>query len=403
MRTQMRELHAYKGFSMLASARFISNVGNGMSPIALAYGVLSIPGSTAGDLSLVMSARYFPMIAFMLFGGVFADRFQRNRIVGGSDVIGSLMAGTSAISLIGGFPHIWILVVMGGLFGVLNALWWPAMSGVLPEILPKDKLQDGNAVIGLMSNIGYICGTLLGGVLVATFNPGWGLLVDALSFLIAGIIVWNIDLPSKSRIESPGIIHDLAVGWREFISRSWVVTMVMTFAIINMAFESMLQVLGPLNFRDLETGPKYWSLNLAGMTAGMMIGGFIVLKKKFKRPLFITMILIAFSVVWDFALALDFPIAVCVLAAIFSGVTIEFFMVTWNTSMQTHIPEESYSRVNAYDALGSFGIAPIGVVIAGPLAAHFGVNAILFATGTLTFIAACASLTVKSVRNLSNA
>ena len=67
MRTQMRELHAHKGFSMLASARFISNVGNGMSPIALAYGVLSIPGSTAGDLSLVMSARYFPMIAFMLF------------------------------------------------------------------------------------------------------------------------------------------------------------------------------------------------------------------------------------------------------------------------------------------------------------------------------------------------
>jgi hypothetical protein len=53
--------------------------------------------------------------------------------------------------------------------------------------------------------------------------------------------------------------------------------------------------------------------------------------------------------------------------------------------------------------LGSFGIAPIGVVIAGPLAAHFGVNTILFATGTLTFIAACASLTVKSVRNLSNA
>ena len=108
----MRELRAHKGFSALASARFISNVGNGMSPIALAYGVLSITGSTAGDLSLVMSARYFPMIAFMLFGGVFADRFQRNRIVGGSDVIGSLMAGTSAISLIGGFGHIWILVVI---------------------------------------------------------------------------------------------------------------------------------------------------------------------------------------------------------------------------------------------------------------------------------------------------
>lgn len=402
MREQIRELRSHKGFSMLASARFISNVGNGMSPIALAYGVLSIPGADGGDLSIVMSARFFPMIAFMLFGGVFADRFQRNRIVGGSDVIGSFLAATSAISLILGFPSVWLLVVMGGLFGVLNALWWPAMSGVLPEILPKEKLQEGNAIIGLMSNIGYISGTLLGGIIVASFSPGWGLLVDAISFFIAGLIVWNLDLPSKTKVESPGIIHDLTVGWREFISRSWVVTMVLTFAIINMSFESMLQVLGPLNFNDPESGPRAWSLNLAGMTTGMMIGGVIVLKRKFNRPLFISMILIAISVIWDFSLALDFPLFICVISAIFSGLTIEFFMVTWATSLQSHVPEESYSRVNAYDALGSFGIAPLGIVIAGPLATHFGVNAILIATGTLTFIAACASLTVKSVRNLSN-
>jgi MFS family permease len=402
MRAQIKELRVHRGFSMLAASRFISNVGNGMSPIALAYGVLSIQGADGADLSLVMSARFFPMVAFMLFGGVFADRFTRNRIVGGSDILGSFLAATSAISFLLGFPSIWILVVMGALFGVLNALWWPAMSGVLPEILPKEKLQEGNAIIGLMSNIGYIVGTLLGGIIVATFSAGWGLLVDAISFFIAGVIVWNLDLPAKSKIESPGIIHDLRVGWREFISRSWVVTMVLTFAIINMAFESMLQVLGPLNFNDADTGPRYWSLNLAGMTAGMMLGGFIVLKKKFKRPLFVTMILIAISVVWDFSLAFHFPLVVSVVAAIFSGLTIEFFMVSWNTSMQTHIPEKSFSRVNAYDALGSYGIAPIGIVIAGPLAAHFGVSTILFATGTLTFIAACASLTVKSVRNLTN-
>jgi MFS family permease len=403
MRAQLKMLHGHQGFTALAFSRFISNVGNGMSPIALAYGVLSIEGSDGGDLSLVMAARYFPLVAFMLFGGVIADRFQRNRIVGGVDIIGSLVVGVSAISFLGGFPHVWILVAMGALFGVLNALWWPAMSGVLPEILPKEKLQEGNAIVGLMNNIGYITGTLLGGTLVAAFNPGWALLVDAMSFLIAGIILWNLNLPSKTRIESPGMIHDLKVGWGEFSSRSWVVTMVLCFAFINMSFESMLQVLGPLNFSDPETGPRNWSLNLAGMTAGMMIGGFIVLKMKFKRPLFISMILIAISVVWDFSLAFEMPLIICVISAIFSGLTIEFFMVTWNTSLQSHIPEESYSRVNAYDALGSYGFAPIGVVIAGPLASQFGVSNLLIATGALTFIAACASLTVKSVRNLTNA
>jgi hypothetical protein len=83
VRAQLSELKSYQGFSGLAASRFISNVGNGMSPIALAYGVLSIPGAGGGELSLVMSARYFPLIIFMLFGGVIADRFPRNRIVGG--------------------------------------------------------------------------------------------------------------------------------------------------------------------------------------------------------------------------------------------------------------------------------------------------------------------------------
>ena len=291
---------------------------------------------------------------------------------------------------------------MALLFGVLNALWWPAMSGVLPEIVPKSDLQQGNAFIGLMSNIGYVTGALVGGLIVATFNPGWGLLVDALSFLIAGLIVWNLKLESKVRSESHGVLNELKSGWREFISRSWVVTLVFTFAIINMAFESLLQVLGPLNFRDPAYGPRAWSYNLAGLTMGMMIGGFIVLKKKFERPMFVAMILIAVSVVWDYSLALQVPLILSIIAAVFSGITVEMFVVTWNTSLQHHIPEESYSRVNSYDAVGSYGIAPLGMIIAGPLATHFGVNVMLFTTGTLTLIAAVAALCVPSVRRLTN-
>jgi len=403
MREQLQELSGSKGFTSLAISRFISNVGNGVSPIALAYGVLSLPGSTGKDLSIVMAARFVPLLAFMLFGGVLADRFRRNRLVGGSDMLGSFLAATSAISLIVGFSSVWLLALMGALFGILNAIWWPAMSGVLPEILPKEKLTEGNAVIGLMTNFGYIIGTLSGGILVATFGAGWGLLVDAMSFFIAGVIVWNLPLIGKIKEKSPGILHDLIVGWKEFISRSWVITMVFAFAIINMAFESMLSVLGPLNFSDLKTGPKEWSYNLAGLSIGMLLGGIWILKVKIRKPLLLSMILIALSVLWDFSLALELPLFFSVLTAILSGVSVEVFMVTWATSLQSHIPEESYSRVNSYDALGSYGIAPLGIVIAGPLAMHFGVHTLLWITGIITLIAALSSLLVRSVRELENA
>jgi MFS family permease len=398
----LRDLKGHRGFTSLAISRFISNVGNGISPIALAYGVLSLDGADGKDLSIVMAARFVPLIGFMLFGGVIADRFQRNRLVGGADMIGSFLAAVSAISLIAGFSSVWLLATMGALFGILNAIWWPAMSGVLPEILPKEKLQSGNAIIGLTTNIGYIAGTLSGGILVATVGAGWGLLIDAISFFLAGLIVWFLPILGKAQDASPGILHDLIVGWREFISRSWVIAMVFAFSLINMAFESMLSVLGPLNFNHPITGPKQWSYNLAALTTGMLIGGIWVLKVKFKKPLLVSMILIAISSIWDFSLALDFPVIVTLLAGVFSGISLEVFMVTWMTSLQSHVPEESYSRVSSYDTLGSYGIAPLGIVVAGPLAMHFGVNTILLVTGLTTLIAASLSLLVKSVRNLEN-
>lgn len=140
--TQLRELSSYPGFVRLISARFISNVGNGLSPIALAYGVLSLDGANGKDLSLVMSARIFPMIALMLFGGVIGDRFKRNRIVGGTDILGSSFVAISAASFIFGFASVPLLIFMGFLFGVLNAVWWPAMSGCYLRLCQRNSKME---------------------------------------------------------------------------------------------------------------------------------------------------------------------------------------------------------------------------------------------------------------------
>ena len=400
MREQLSELRGHSGFSSLAISRFISTVGNGISPVALAFGVLALPGATGTDLSIVMAARMFPMIALMLFGGVVGDRFKRNRIVGGADILGSGFAAVSAISLIVGHSSVFLLALMGALFGILNALWWPAMSGVLPEILPKQKLQNGNAVISMTTNIGYVIGALIGGTMVTAFGSGWALLVDAITFLIAGILVWNLDLPTIVRQNKNTVFQDLKSGWFEFISRSWVVTMVIAFAVINLAFESMLQILGPLNFADIAQGPKFWSFNLAALTVGMLCGSLISLKVHFSRPLFFAMLVIAGSSIWDFSLATKSPLWISLICAFFSGVAVDIFMVVWNTSLQSHIPEESYSRVVAYDALGSYGLAPLGIAVAGPLAHALGVSTMIYATGAMTLIAALVSLCVKSVRDL---
>lgn len=401
MKKDLSDLIRIPGLRSVISARFISNLGNGLSPVALAYGVLSLPGSNGRDLSLVMVARFLPMVSLMLFGGVVGDRFKRNRIVGGADIIGSFFAGTSALSFIFGFASVPLLCLMGALFGVLNALWWPAMSGVLPEVLAKEMLQRGNAVVSLASNFGFVFGALLGGTVVTLYGSGWALFVDALSFLVAGILVWNINLPSLRSSEKKSMLHDLHEGWKEFISRSWVVAVVLGFTFINFSFEATISVLGPLSFKPAGNGPRDWSLNLALWTIGMIVGGIISIKIHLRRPLVVGMIVVGLSSSWNFSIAVGMALPIILVTAFFTGIAFEIFTVIWTTSMQKNIPEASYSRVVSYDALGSFALAPIGIVIAGPIAEAIGTSPALYFCGAITLLAALIPLTIKSVRNLT--
>lgn len=400
MLNDLRELSRFQGFLPLILSRFISNIGNGLSPIALAYGVLSLKDATGTDLSLVMTARIAPMIIFMLLGGVIGDRFTRNRIVGGADVIGSLFAGISAISFIAGFANIPLLCLMGGLFGILGALWYPSMLGVLPEILPKESLQKGNAVVGLLSNFGFVLGALIGGTVVTLYGSGWALLVDAISFLFAGLLVWNIDLPPMPVREKNSMFHDLKIGWFEFISRSWVVAIVIGFTFMNLCFEATISVLGPLAFNSGGHGPRNWSFNLAAITLGMIAGGIVSLKIQFSRPLVLGMIAIALVPLWIYAMGYQLPLVIVLVGAFIAGVAVEIFGVVWSTAMQTNIPEKSYSRVVSYDAFGSYALAPIGIAFAGPMASWIGISHTLEIAASVALVAALIPLTLKSVRGL---
>lgn len=400
--SDVQALARYKGFIKLALARFISNVGNGITPIALSFGVLGLPNGTASQLSLVLGSQMVPLLVFMLFGGVVGDRYKRNKIVGGSDIIGSAFVMVSATSFIFGFVSIPLLCVMGALFGFLNALWWPAFSGVLPEILPKAELQRGNSVIGLLTNFGYTGGALLGGVLVAIAGSGWALAVDALSFFIAGVLVWTIDLPRIIRDGSSTMFHQLREGWREFISRKWVVSVVLCFTFINLAYESTLGVLGPLAIKESGYGPREWSLILAASTVGMIITGLALLRFTLRKPLIYGITPMLFMSAWIFSITFSTEIWIPVLISFFAGVAIEIFYVAWSTSMQHNIPEESYSRVISYDALGSYALAPIGLIFIGPLAEQIGTKNALYTLAALVFVATISALSVREVRMVRN-
>jgi MFS family permease len=403
MFTDLSKLWAIPSFRKLLLARFISNYGNGLAPIALAFGVLGLDGATASDLSIVMAAHMFPLVVFMLFGGVIADRYPRALIVGVSDVVLSVFVVFNGISFLDGKATILSLSIVGFVGGTLAALWWPAFSGLVPEVVPEEMLQSANSVIGIGSNMSNIAGTVTGGMIVAYLGAGWGIIGDGITFFIAGILVFQLrGLGTKREQDehSPTVLQDLVDGWREFISRSWVVAVVAGYSIIAMLMESVFAVVGPVHAKNILGGPKPWSWILGALSAGMMCGVVVSLRARPKRPLAAGLVAQVAYGVWLLVMASTHSLVLICLAAFFAGVAMDFFMVLWQTAMQSNIPRESLSRVTSYDAFGSLAFAPLGLVVAGPIVARLGSAHTLLWFGAIFFVSLTLMLSVPSVWRL---
>ena len=401
LRSLLKERHIQK----LLAARLTSNFGNGLGPIALAFGVLDLPGATAKTLSVVVFAQMLPLVALMLFGGVIADRYPRALIVGGSDIALSIFVICNGVMFLTGTATVPSLVIIGVLSGVLHALWWPAMSALPTELVEEDQLQQINSVVGISSNVTYMLGTVTGGIIVAAIGSGWAIVLDGISFMIAGILVVQLRKFGNRREQnedSPTVLQDLRDGWFEFKSRTWVVVVVLGYSIIAMLMESLFTVVGPTHAKLHLGGPKPWSWILASMTAGMLVAVAVTLKYKPHRPIFVGIIAQIFVGLWWLALGTTEFIPVLLLGALAAGFAMDFFMVLWMTTLQKQIPKESLSRVSSYDAFGSLILAPLGIVVAGPLVNKFGTVAVLHVYTAAFFIVLFAILSVRSVRQLAN-
>jgi MFS family permease len=403
MVADLKKLWLIPAFRTLLIARIISNIGNGLGPIALAFGVLSLEGATPTSLSIVMAAQLGPMVVFMLFGGVLADRYPRALVVGTSDIFLSGFVVANGIMLINGSATVMSMAIIAFISGSLNALWWPAFAGLVPEVVPEEDLQSANSVIGLGANAANIAGTVAGGIIVAGIGAGWAMVTDGISFFIAGILVFTLRKFGKTRDtteHTPSVFEDLAHGWKEFSSRSWVVTVVAGYCILNMIFESALGVVGPVHAEQELGGPKPWSYILAALSVGMMAGVLVSLKVRPKRPLLIALVAQLGVAAWIFTIGVTNWIPLIMVSAFFAGIAFDFFFVLWQTAMQSNIPRESLSRVSSYDAFGSLVFAPFGLVIAGPITERIGTEQTLIGMGIIFAVVLAAMLSVASVRNL---
>lgn len=406
MIASLKTLLAIPYFPRLLLARTISNLGNGISPVALAFGVLSITGAQPSDLSAVMAARTFPILIMLVVGGAIADRYGRAKAMGITDLTLGFLIIISALSFILAMPSVLLLIVIGVLAGLLNGIWYPAFSGLMPVVVPKEHLQNGNAVVGFGSNIAFLLGTAAGGILIATVGVGWAILIDGLTFIVAGIMIMGISkLPQKGVGEEAKVtlFKDIKLGWGEFISRPWIWVIVFAFSFINLAFEAAYAVLGPLQSKEAYDGAPSWAWVLGALSFGMLLGSLVAMKVRPKRPLLVAMLGLLPLPLMIGAMGQALPLTIVIVFAVLAGIGLDVFYVLWMTSLQNNVPEEALSRVTSYDAFGSFIFGPLGIAIAGPLAMIFGVSETLLIGALIAMIFILIPMAVPAVSRLRSA
>jgi MFS family permease len=365
---------------------------------ALALAVLDLTGS-ASDIGLVLAARSIPIVAFMLLGGVIADRLRRNRVMIGADLARVAGQGGTAVLLLSGHAQVWQLMVLQALNGAASAMFTPAVSGLMQQVAPPDQRQAANALRSMSQSAAMIAGPLVSTLLVLTAGAGWAVAADAATFAASAACLSRLRLPDPARrMEVRHMVRDLRDGWRELTSRTWAWSLILAASMSNMLYAAFT-VLGPVvSERDLG-GPGTWGVILTAFGAGAVTGGTVTLYLRPTRPLRFAVLAGALFAAPLLVMSQVSSVPPVAVGAFLGGVGLMVFDPMWETVLQREIPATALSKVSAYEWFGSYAATPVGLALAGPIAVHLGLRATLLAAGLANLAVSLAPLAVRDVRD----
>jgi MFS family permease len=385
-------------FRLFFTGQLVSLLGDAVTPFALAWAVLDLTGS-ARDLGFVIAAKTAPLVVFLLAGGVFADRLPRRGVMLTADIARMAVQAATAALLLSHTARIWELIVLQALAGTGTAFFNPASTGLTPMTVSAERLQEANALRGISMASMQFAGPALAGILIVAAGPGYALAIDAASFGVSAFYLARLHLPAHVSLPPQSFARDLIDGWHEFTARAWVWLIVVSASLGNM-MNAVWLVLAATWIKMGHGGAGAWTAILVISAIGALAAGATALRLKPRRPLLLATIAIVPNATPAIVLALKLPWEILLITALVTGFGNMLFNTLWETTLQQHIPPASLSRVSAYDWFGSLLCQPLGLALAGVVAAGIGMGRTLWIAAAVDLAAVAALLAAPSVRNL---
>ena len=391
----------HRGFRLLWTGQTISLLGTYIHVVALPFQYLAL-GATPVQLGTGVAIFGGVSLVLMLFGGALVDRLPRRRVILLSDLGSGVVVTAIAALGLSGQLRIEHLYLEGAFFGATSAFFYPAMSAIIPELIPADILLQGNNLRGLGRQIARLAGPVLGGFIVALAGAPVAFLVDGISFFVSFGALWSVR-PQAALPPAPRnhLLREIREGLAFTFTIPWLWITIFLFALVNAAYVGALAVALPILVRDnLHADARVFGL-IEGLTgAGAIVGAVLLGQLKPVRiglAMYLACIVQGLTMI---AFGVTGVIPVLLAFAAIGGAAITVFGVLWETALQRHVPGPLLGRVTSIDIFGGTLLGPVAPLVAGVVVASQGAPIVFIGAGTTIALLCLAGLAVPSIRQL---
>ena len=393
-----------RNFRRFYAGYVTSLLGSSMSTVAIAWAVLD-SGAGATGLGFVFTAGVVSQVVMLPLAGAVADRLGRRRVMLSADVLRCGAQACLAAALFAGRPPLWLFILLAWLEGTGEAFFSPALDALTVEISPPDQLGNANALYGLATSAARIAGPALGGILVAVAGPAAVVTADAASYAASVLALGLLRRPGTAGVTGAAarrvrrsLLGDMAEGWGEFRSRTWLWVITVQFAFFNLITWAPWMLLGPVMGRAYLGGAAVWGAIMAAQGAGAIVAGLGSLGRRPRRPLVVATVGTFCYALPDIPMALHASAPWVAAAAFACGAGAALSSVFFATTMQQQVPPGLLARVSSLALFPAYGIGVIGYAIDGPLAGALGSQVVFGVGAAYGLLSSAAVLALPAVR-----
>jgi MFS family permease len=387
-------LRRHRNYRIYFLGQAVSQTGTWIDKIAQAWLVLALTHSAVA-VGILAACQFVPFSVLGLFAGVVVDRLDAWRTVVWTQAIRMVLAGTLAGIVVAGVAQVWMVYVLALLTGIVLVLDAPSRQSLTFRMVGRRELPNAVALNSSLFNAARIVGPGIGGVLIATLGVAPAFVINAVSFIavLAGLLL--MDSSALVRLERPGARPTLLRGLREGVTYAresphvrLVLAMLIGISTIAMNFNVLLPVMAS---RTLESGPQVFGLIAASFGAGALVGG--LLSAAIARASWKAIVAGAGGLgIAELVLAPQHSLLPAAVLLFCVGVCFTVYTSNSNAVLQLRAPDHLRGRVIGFYYFAFNGLAPLGGILTGWLAARGGTQLAFGVAGGATALVAVAAI-----------